>query len=679
MKKSVSLIVALALVAVSSAASVAQFAKTTSNTAHRWATEASNVRTHAGSTAAIARKFPSNPLSPMISLPSGQDMLPMNGWWTQQSNGRALHNIQVDPSNPSKIHVVVTGNTSFDVNDTASAGSRVCYYCFSSDGGHHWGTPVVLQPAGTTQQRQGYADLVLMNRNGEYVPVIICHRYWPAGRQEVYTTLYIEKGHAGDGNFTQSLFNTTVRKTVDGTTGDVIWPSLALSPDNKTVYAIASVSPGTIDELQFGKFTLNENRDSAASFSGWIAKPGDYAGTPQLGLTYGGDYRMYVAPSGRIGVAWECLPSQQLSSPVEDPMWNIMYSESNDGGATWSQEPITIASIDADQDANGMQARPTGEFDFWFDGPGDTAKFVYTKYSSDLQDITSTGKGSIPNSTKMWFKSLSRPTDSLIAATTDSVNDYANPMYLQNGFVYLNTLGVDLIDISMIGYPTVALTSDPKRLAVFYKAYTAGDFGTISDDSEGTEISRNYLYGNIYYSETKNGGWSWSAPKPFLTNENNATHIDYSYPQTSRWNPIVGGLAHYEILFSADSAPGWVYQNGTVPGFGLIYYGHATAIGTAAGVSTSAEAVHASLSISPNPFSANSVVTVTTENPENVSLVLRDALGRDVQNFQPTHYTPGHSQSYTLDAKAMNLTPGVYFVTAIIGNSELTREAVFVK
>lgn len=677
MKKSVSLVIAVALVAVLSAASVAQLARTNMHSSRPWAVEAAKNASQNRTTAIVAPRFHPNPLSPTIALPSGQDQIPVSGWWTQQSNGRALHNIQVDPSDPNKIHVVITGNTTFDVSDTTDAASRVCYYCYSSDRGQHWGTPVVLQPAGSTQQRQGYADMVLMQRNGEYVPVIICHRYWPSGRQEVYTTLYVEKGHAGEGKFSQSLYNNLVRKSVDGTTADIIWPSIALSADGKSVYAIASVSPGTIDELQFGYFTLNAAKDSASAFSGWIAKPGDFAGTPQLGLTYGGDYRMYVAPSGRIGVAWECLPTQSLSAPVEDPMWGIFYSESSDGGQNWSEVPIEITSIDPDQDGNGLQSRPTGSFDFWFDGAGDTAKFVYTKFSEDLQDLTATGKGGRPNSTKMYFKSVAHPSDSLIIVSTDSAD--IGPQFLNNGFQYLNTLGVDLINIELLSYPTVALTSDPKRVAVFYQGFMAGDAQEISDDSEGVTITRNYEFGSIIYSETKDGGWTWSSPKPFLSNNGAGTPIDYSYPQTSRWNPIVNGAAHYEVLFSADSAPGWVYRNGVVPGFGLIYYGHATAVAAAAGVRNSAQASEASMTLQPNPFTTTSTVTISAQSTASMRLVVRDALGRELKSFEPLMMNAGHPVSFDLDAKAMHLAPGVYFVTAICGDSEVTRQAVLVK
>jgi hypothetical protein len=39
----------------------------------------------------------------------------------------------------------------------------------------------------------------------------------------------------------------------------------------------------------------------------------------------------------------------------------------------------------------------------------------------------------------------------------------------------------------------------------------------------------------------------------------------------------------------------------------------------------------------------------------------------------------GASHSFTMDATTMGLMPGVYFVTAISGSTEMTRQAVLVK
>src|SRR5205823_3152395 len=108
-----------------------------------------------------------NPLPLSVSIPG--DVIPVQGTWPQQSNSRGLHNLQVDPSNSNNIHAVITATTDLTGSNTLVP-SRRCFYTFSSNAGKSWSTPVTI---GTN--RTGYADMKLMLRNGEYVPVIAAH------------------------------------------------------------------------------------------------------------------------------------------------------------------------------------------------------------------------------------------------------------------------------------------------------------------------------------------------------------------------------------------------------------------------------------------------------------------------------------------------------------------------
>src|SRR5580700_2307281 len=69
---------------------------------HRYPNEAGGV-----SVARQSNPF-NNPLPASVLLPSGVDSMPIQGTWDFQSNSRALHNVQVDPSNPNNIHAVIT-------------------------------------------------------------------------------------------------------------------------------------------------------------------------------------------------------------------------------------------------------------------------------------------------------------------------------------------------------------------------------------------------------------------------------------------------------------------------------------------------------------------------------------------------------------------------------------------
>ncbi|HWF43646.1 MAG TPA: hypothetical protein VG537_03290, partial [Candidatus Kapabacteria bacterium] len=190
----------------------------------------------------------SNSLPLSITIPGNP--LPFQGTWPQQSNSRGLHNIQVDPSNPNNIHAVITANADLSGKNTAVPDRR-CYYTFSHDGGVTWSTPVTIG-----KFRTGYADMKLMLRNGEYVPVIAAHMLTSANSADVTCGLWIEKGSPGAGNFAACI------APFNGST--IIWPNIAISPDQKKVYMAASVSPvsgGSAQQLQFGIWTLNESQD----------------------------------------------------------------------------------------------------------------------------------------------------------------------------------------------------------------------------------------------------------------------------------------------------------------------------------------------------------------------------------------------------------------------------------
>src|SRR5207248_408449 len=104
-----------------------------------------------------------NPLPATITVP-GVDMIPVTSSFPWQSNGRALHNIQVDPSDPNTIHAVLTGTQILTAADTANLTSRRCFYTVSHDAGKNWSTPIAFSTV-----RTGYPDMILFQRGGKWV------------------------------------------------------------------------------------------------------------------------------------------------------------------------------------------------------------------------------------------------------------------------------------------------------------------------------------------------------------------------------------------------------------------------------------------------------------------------------------------------------------------------------
>ena len=87
----------------------------------------------------------------------------------------------------------------------------------------------------------------------------------------------------------------------------------------------------------------------------------------------------------------------------------------------------------------------------------------------------------------------------------------------------------------------------------------------------------------------------------------------------------------------------------------------------------------ADLSIEPNPFTSAESVQLTARSSESLGIVVHDALGRLVYTSPVEHATAGATESFTFDAKSLSLPNGIYYVTAIFGDRQVSRQVVFVR
>ena len=597
----------------------------------------------------------SDPIMPASIYIPGTDSLPVVGAWAEQSNARALHNIQVDPSDPNKIHAVITGMTDVSGNDINSV-SRRAFYTYSSDGGKHWTTPVALG-----KLRSGYADMVLYKRGSEWVPAIAAHVYWvyPGNDTEVVSALWIEKGHEGDGNFAECIAS---RRDMNGNLAQIIWPSIAVSADGQNVYMIASSYTQTTagaEQLQFGVWNLSAD---TAVFQGWTAEPGaGDANNPGAGITQGGEYRIAVSQSGHIGVAWVNLVSGDGS---------IYFSESTDKGVTWSS---TIPMIAMSGNQTDRILTPTGSpytyswtpgasIDFWYNG--DTPQFIYVGVYDDPTD-----NFYLPYTTTLYFVKDANFADTIPIATADiSGGPGAIPNIINIGGNDINFQTFP----GMISWPTVGMTSTPGQYAVFYQTHLAGDTEVFTDDT-GTVI---FPYGSIFYSTTMDGGQTWSDPTPFMVNDPSASQkYDFRFPQVSTMNPTGTSGIVYNAMFSVDSNAGFVdsaksLAAGSVPGFDIISYAYATTA-PLSGV-TGGEAP-ASLLVAPsypNPFASSTNITFTLPSESTVLLTVSDMLGRTVATLATGRMGAGE---HTVMFNGGDLPNGVYRYTLRANGESVTK------
>ncbi len=86
-----------------------------------------------------------------------------------------------------------------------------------------------------------------------------------------------------------------------------------------------------------------------------------------------------------------------------------------------------------------------------------------------------------------------------------------------------------------------------------------------------------------------------------------------------------------------------------------------------------------SMSISPNPFSSIASVRLTAQDAGALGIVVHDALGRTVYTSPLLHVGMGGSETFNFDAKSLGLPNGIYYVTALFGDRQVSRQVVFAR
>lgn len=86
-----------------------------------------------------------------------------------------------------------------------------------------------------------------------------------------------------------------------------------------------------------------------------------------------------------------------------------------------------------------------------------------------------------------------------------------------------------------------------------------------------------------------------------------------------------------------------------------------------------------SMSIEPNPFTSIASVRLTAQDAGALGIVVHDALGRTVYTSPLQHVGTGASETFDFDAKSLGLPNGIYYVTALFGDRQVSRQVVFVR
>lgn len=591
--------------------------------------------------------FPSSPLSTQVSV-TGADVLPISSRYDIVSNGRAAHNLVVDPDDPNKMHfisMVLTDNTEADTSGANAFSSRRVQYSYSSDGGKTWKAPVILGGV-----RLGYPDIVLYKHNGVNVPIIAAHNGPNStGNTNWVTKVFFEQGQPGDGNFASYDCDRTAS---DQSTKDIGYPSLALSPNQDKLYVLGCVlqasSSASAEPLEFGYFDLS---GAQPSWKGWKNHPG---GDAASAICNGGVDLMRVAADGKIGVLW----GQGDNSDA-----GLYFVESNDGGATWTSPYLPLYVPDAsDGNLSGASLVDYDGLDFWYDGTGRPHFMWQMDYQLLGQNRFYPYTGmvcywALGDKKVQILNTIYQPQFTSLQIGNDFIDDTI--LYQPTYFTApASGAGYEPTGIPFISKVTTTLSPNPNYFMVLYNTFQDNDTMTVDELGDGSSI-KVYLFRDIYFQQTTDGGATWSEPAPFMandpTNTDPTTKLDFHYPAPALNSPAVGGNTQYHVNFVADTFPGQQFGNG-MPGWTFNTWYHKV-------MSTSAvraENVVASNMLGanyPNPAAVSTTVPVTLAQPEAATLSVEDILGRPVRTVFRGTLSAGTTN---IPVETASLVPGVY-------------------
>ncbi len=619
---------------------------------------------------------PIEPMSALVSVPNSV-FTGIAGKFDLQTNGRGLHNIQIDPTDPQKIHACVMTATSSAGADTVGSSypSRRVVYTYSGDGGLTWSTP---KPVSSV--RTGYPDMILYKRGNTYVPIISAHRYVTGSTVDFISAVYIEQGAPGTGDFAEF---TADNISFDKSKKSLLWPVIALSPDQTELYMLGDYSDpnlaGTNDSyFEFGKYALNADA-TTATWKGWSAQPG--AGDGEKGFVRAGSNVLRVASDGTIGVLW-------INPDAPNNDHSLYFIESKDKGATWPTTipPLMPSVIDL---TNNRGIVPEYGLDFFYEGT--VPHFVW---QGDLHNVNDADSGGFyyPYSGQLFYWSSAVTNVQCLHYTANRGYDIASVSILGNDPVSVDYLyestnfgvstvptGIKFPSPSTIAYPTFARTTNPLMFGIFYQTISDDDVG---DALDRTESAQSNWFSNIHYQFTKDGGLTWSEPKPYKANGETVTHLDYRFPEASAISPATSQVAQFKIMFQADSLPGQFSSsidgaNGAGYGYNYWFVENYTVSGVKDnGVShTSTIALGQNY---PNPSVDGNKTTVpfALKNDEQVTLSISDMLGREVAVAFDGRLSSGE---HTVSVSLGTLPGGVYQYTLKTKSGSVSRLMTVIK
>ncbi|MBN2542670.1 T9SS type A sorting domain-containing protein [bacterium] len=148
---------------------------------------------------------------------------------------------------------------------------------------------------------------------------------------------------------------------------------------------------------------------------------------------------------------------------------------------------------------------------------------------------------------------------------------------------------------------------------------------------------------------------------------------------TDEWIPGIGSLMeHHNAINVGDlDSDGYVDFVSQCDGQSRIWWNHYSGTGPIVEQKTSSPGKYEMIKVYPNPF--NSACRITT--PAGSQIKIYDLTGREVEGFFPTIHSSIHPliQSEFLWRPGHNVSSGIYFIKANLGEQSVTKRLVYLK
>ncbi len=294
--------------------------------------------------------------NPQLAVGTGTGIY---GYWDLQSNGGAVNYIEMNPTNPENVHVVMMIATDSSSGTALSTSRRVAYN-FSYDGGNSWGVPKIVPSI-----RAGYPSLTLYQYPNNTFSTAIASHGSPSIGSPIQSSLYIENSE-GENNFTTYLPPLHLPGS-----NDVIWPIITQTSNGSVILAGSFSASSSLSGLSVIKLDSNRVWGSWNRF--------------ETNSTHAGRIAIAAGDAGRAAVIWRANTNPD----------SLIYRETTNNGNNWGVKKLVLSE-------NGSRGPCWTGFDAMYIGT--TLYITYTQSNYDEQGYK------VANQVMLWKSSTQNST-----------------------------------------------------------------------------------------------------------------------------------------------------------------------------------------------------------------------------------------------------------------------------